>query len=396
MNWTRPADLRAQVDKMWQRGELLAMLAGAEADFPRRLVLKGPTSAEMTQHFDSVRAWSTELQAMPHCRIELRTVAHRVFGSNAMPHAAWIDSLDDALAWIGKKRDAAQFQILLARTRQRSPELLAWLARRPLRALELVNQWERLLDIVAWLQSHPRPGVYLRQVDIPGVHSKFIESQRGVLAELLDLALPPDAIDMTCSGAAQFAARYGFRDKPARIRFRVLDDSLAILPGTRHADIALDAASFAALAAPVRNVFITENEINFLAFPPLAGSIVVFGAGYGWDALAQSAWLQRCTLRYWGDIDTHGYAILDQLRTRFGHVESFLMDSATLLAHEASWGEEADQVVHELPRLDAAERQVYDLLRDNRIRPGLRLEQEHIAYAWLQDALAALPPAPAG
>ena len=27
---------------------------------------------------------------------------------------------------------------------------------------------ERLLAVVAWLQAHPRPGVYLRQVDAPG------------------------------------------------------------------------------------------------------------------------------------------------------------------------------------------------------------------------------------
>ncbi|SFV13626.1 Wadjet anti-phage system protein JetD domain-containing protein [Pseudoduganella namucuonensis] len=101
-------------------------------------------------------------------------------------------------------------------------------------------------------------------------------------AELLDLALEPSAVEAEFAGAGQFNARYGFRDKPARIRFRVLDDALAILPGARQADIALDAASFAALSPAATQVFITENEINFLAFPPVAGSLVVFGAGYGW------------------------------------------------------------------------------------------------------------------
>ena len=33
-----------------------------------------------------------------------------------------------------------------------------------------------------------------------------------------------------------------------------------------------------------------------------------------------------------GDIDTHGFAILDTLRARFDHVESFLMDRDTLMA----------------------------------------------------------------
>lgn len=258
---------------------------------------------------------------------------------------------------------------------------------RPLRALELAPHWHLLLDIVLWLQAHPRPHIYLRQVDLPGVHSKFIESQRGVLSELLDLALPSNAIDVSYRGVAQFAARYGFLDKPARIRFRVLDPHLVILPGAASPDLAVDAASFALLRPAVRQVFITENETNFLAFPQVPGSLVIFGAGYGWDALSQAEWLKACVILYWGDIDTHGFAILDQLRARFGHVESFLMDRATLMAHRASWGVENEQVFHPLSRLDAEEASLFDDLRFDRIQAGLRLEQEYIGYQWLESSL---------
>ncbi|CAN7622996.1 DUF2220 family protein [Pseudoduganella sp. LjRoot289] len=387
MSWTRPADLRAQVQKLWDRGELLQE---GELAFPRRLVLKGPSSDELAQRFDSVRSWIAELQAMPHCRIELRQFTHRVLGANAVPQTAWIDSLDMALAWIGKRREAERFRALCGLTLQRQPALRAWLARRPLRALDLAGAWPQLLDVVEWVCAHPRCALYLRQIDIPGVHSKFIETHRDTLGELLDLVLPAGAIDAAATGIARFNARYGFRDKPARIRFRVLDDGLDILPGTRQADITLDAASFAALAPPARQVFITENEINFLAFPPVANSLVVFGAGYGWDALAQARWLERCALRYWGDIDTHGFAILDQLRSRFPRTASLLMDRATLMAHQTAWGLEPAPVRHDLPRLDADERLLYDELRDNRIQPGLRLEQERIGYAWLEQALRAL------
>jgi len=384
MSWTRPAELRAQVQKLWDRGELLA---AGEAAFPRRLVLKGPGSDELAQRFDAVRAWIAELQAMPYCRIELRQVAHRVLGANAVPQTAWIDSLDMALAWIGKRREAERYRALCAATAARQPALLSWLARRPLRALELADAWPLLLEVVEWMLKNPRCGLYPRQIDIPGVHSKFIEAHRGTLGELLELVFPAQAIHAAASGASQFNLRYGLRDKPARVRFRVLDDALGILPGTRLADIALDAASFAALAPPARQVFITENEINFLAFPAVPESLVIFGAGYGWDALAQARWLERCVLRYWGDIDTHGYAILDQLRSHFPHTQSLLMDRATLMAHQAAWGRESAPVRHDLPRLSADERALYDELRDNRIQPDLRLEQERIGYGWLEQAL---------
>jgi hypothetical protein len=247
------------------------------------------------------------------------------------------------------------------------------------------------LAVVAWLRAHPRPGVYLRQVDAPGVDSKFIETHRGVLTELLDLSLPPEAIDSLATGAAQFARRFGFLDKPVRIRFRLLDPALPSLPGCAEPpDVTLDVASFAALALPVERVFITENETNFLAFPPAARAIVVFGAGYGWEALARAAWLHGCRLHYWGDIDTHGFAILDQLRSHFPHVASFLMDRETLLAHRLHWGEEPDPACHDLSRLTPEEAAVYDELRFDRLQPRLRLEQERIGYGWLGDTLTGI------
>jgi hypothetical protein len=61
-----------------------------------------------------------------------------------------------------------------------------------------------------------------------------------------------------------------FNEKPARIRFRVLDPEHALLPllhGNLVQDITLDAESFARLDSKVSRTFITENEINFLAFP---------------------------------------------------------------------------------------------------------------------------------
>ncbi|HIJ96916.1 MAG TPA: hypothetical protein HPP94_14490 [Desulfuromonadales bacterium] len=389
MSWTGPGDLRAQLQKLWERGELLASLVNGQTLFPRRLLLKGPSSVEMSDRFDDVRSWISELRAMPHSRVELREFRHRVFGTNTIPHEIWIDTQEDALALIGKQRLANRFTALIQLTRTRQPRLLEWLAKRPLRALELYDDWSCLLDIVAWLERHPRPGVYLRQVDIPGVHSKLIEAHRTVLTELLDIVLPPDAVDFSATGASRFAARYGFRDKPARIRFRLLDAASDPVYGSVQ-DITLDAESFARLDPSVSQVFITENEINFLAFPRMKNSLVLFGAGYGFEMLGGVDWLTSCRIHYWGDIDTHGLAILDQLRSRFGQVESLLMDRATLLAFETQWGTEDKQVRHDLPRLTREERDLYDDLRDNRIRSNLRLEQERIGFTWVERALTGL------
>ena len=174
-------------------------------------------------------------------------------------------------------------------------------ARRPLRVLEHRDDWPRLLGVLGWIAAHPRPNVYLRQIDVPDVHSKFIERHRTLLAELLELILPPDAIDVTAPwGVDGFEQRFGFRPRPALIRFRLLDVTLHRLTGL--SDLTLLAGEFAGLAPPQRRVFITENEINFLAFPRLPDSLVIFGAGYGFDSLAEARWLADRDLHYWGDL----------------------------------------------------------------------------------------------
>ena len=91
---------------------------------------------------------------------------------------------------------------------------------------------------------------------------------------------------------------------------------------------------------------------------------------------------------YWGDIDTHGFAILDELRNHFPHTASWLMDRATLLAHQPLWGSEETPHQRELSRLSPAEQDLYNDLRDNRLQIRLRLEQEQISFGWVVDALA--------
>lgn len=405
--WTTPDQLRRQVQKLWDQGKLLAQLCGGESLFPLRLRLKKPGSTQLVDSFAEVREWIDQLcraaDSDPKApakgavggpkeryRIQWREVNHRILGRNRVPEAVWLDCLDQALALIGRRREADLFSQLVGQTKAIHPQLLPWLRLRPLRALELTAQWPRLLAVVSWLQLHPRPEIYLRQLDLPGVDSKFLEAHRGVLGDLLELTLPEEAIDHSAKGVTGFCRRYGFLDKPARLRFRLLDP-LPTLPGAdTDQDLTLRHDSFARLRLPINQLFITENEINFLAFPHRRASMVIFGAGYGFEHWAQATWLQRCELYYWGDIDTHGFAILDQLRRIFPQTRSLLMDRETLLAHQGQWGREPRQEKRELTRLTPAESRLYNELRHNLLAPALRLEQEKVSYGYLLATLAEL------
>lgn len=389
MSWTTQTELVAQVNRLWDQGLLLAAIVTGETPFPKRMLVKGPTSSEMGDRFGEVRQWIADLRRLAGFRLEMREFRHPMLGNNEIPKAIWLDRLDDAVAIIDKGNEFARFNALVETTRTRQPLLLPWLANHALQALRLADVWTSLLDVVEWIRTHPRPGIYLRQIDIPGVHSKLIETHRKVLIALLDSVLPRDTVVNEASGMSQFERRYGFRDKPVRIRFRMLDSAYALRPELAGADITLDADSFSRLRPATKTVYITENEINFLTLPFVRNGMAIFGAGYGFDALAQACWLSACRIRYWGDIDTHGFAILDQLRNTFDHAESFLMDRATLMAHEALWGTESIQAGHDLPRLNALEHALFDELRYNRLRQGVRLEQEHVGFAWMAKALDA-------
>lgn len=412
MSWTSPSDLREQVKRLWERGDLLASLAqgGAlqepcdtgglssmvrenSADplvFPRRLNLKCPNATELRDRFDEARSWCRKLREMPHVRIEWREFNHRTLGANSLPESAWLDSVEAAAALLGRQKDLKTLRALIEQTRVQESSLISWIERRPLKALSLAADWSRLLSVVAWMKAHPNPKVYLRQIDVPEVHSKFIEMQRAVLAEWIDLVAPVCIVDPGASSLSGFARRYGFNEKPNRVRFRVLDASLHFLPGVASQDIELDATTFARLVSGVSRVFITENEVNFLAFPQVPKGLVIFGAGYGFSALREASWLHQCEMYYWGDIDTHGFAILNELRARFPQVKSLLMDRATLMQFLALWGQESSPVKANLAHLSRDEAHLYDDLRDNVLGEAVRFEQERVSYSWVLAALGVL------
>jgi hypothetical protein len=268
------------------------------------------------------------------------------------------------------------------------PTLREWLTSRPLMALEHAGDWERILAILAWFRHHPRAGFYLRQLDIPGVDSKFIETRKGLLSELLDRVLPPEAVDTQFAGFHCFGQRYGLASKPPLVRFRLLDERLS-LQGL--SDITVPAVDFARHAIAVKRVFVTENEINGLDFPRVPESLVIFGLGYDVDRIAEAEWLKAKLLYYWGDIDTHGFAILDRLHVYFPHARSFLMDRETLVAHRELWVRENDRHERSLGRLTTSEQKLFEDLKCDRLGERVRLEQERISFGWLQQALGALP-----
>ncbi|MFC0134419.1 hypothetical protein CR105_26085 [Massilia eurypsychrophila] len=391
-SWSTPGVIRAQLQRLWDDGRMLCAHLGGAALFPLELRLRQPGVAELGERFDAVREWIKALEAGSKAAgghgydIVWREINHRQLGRNRIPDRVVVATEADAVRLLGRGGDVRRFDQLAALTTSAFPQLQPWLGRRALAVLEHATAWERILAILQWFVAHPRPQLYLRQLDIAGVDSKFIEARKALLIELLDQVMPADAVDASAGGARQFEARYGLLGKPALVRFRILDPARFI---HGMSDLSIPVAQFAALDLDVERVFITENEINGLAFPDVRSAMVIFGGGYGVDRLGQIDWLRRRDIAYWGDIDTHGFAILDRLRASLPHARSVLMDADTLHAHRTLWGaEDKDKrFVGEASRLDAAERTLFDALRDDVLGERIRMEQERLGYRWVSDAI---------
>ena len=393
--WTGAGQLRLAVQRQWETGRILAARCSPEPLFPLRVPLRRPDRRALLDRFDEVRAWIRELEAESAAtlghgyQLEWEEVNHRQLGSNRVPRAAIFQTEDDAVRFIGRSSELRRFGRIAEETARGFAELMPWLAAHPLTVLELGEDWSRVLSVLQWFRERPRPGVYLRQVDAPGVDSKFIEGRKALISELLELVLGDPVCDPSAPRVADFERRYGLLTKPVQVRIRILDRALSV---SGLMDVAAPVEQLAALDLSVRRIFVTENDTNAIAFPELPDAAVVFGRGYALELLGRLPWLHRAEIFYWGDLDTHGFAILDRFRESFPHARSLLMDRPTLLEHRGAWTQErADQRCdRRLERLTPEENALYEDLRADRLGAAVRLEQERIAFGWLTRALSAL------
>ena len=383
MQWTTLTDLRSKLMARWDAGDLLAEALVPSDRFPMRLTIKSPSSNELGTHFSAAQDWVQSLaKATKHAvlTLEWHEVNHRQLGRNKLPKALLLSSLLDTVRWLGKSKELQVFLQQANTLLSAFPNLQSWVLKNPHRLLNERDSLQRLMAILGWIKANPRPDIYLRQLSLPGIDTKFIEQHKKLLADWLDLELPPESIVSEHRGTNQFELRYGFREKPAQIRFRILDEAFYL---NGLSDLMLTTAAFCRLDLAIKTVFITENDINGLVFPDHPAAIVLFGRGYGFDFLKHAHWLKDKFVIYWGDIDTHGFAILNQCRHYLPQATSLLMDKETLLSHSSHWSQDLKPTYAELKHLTSEESELYIALKNNQYGNHVRLEQEFVSYTTL-------------
>lgn len=367
--------LRSDLHAKWLRQYLACALVDEAQRFPLTLSLKPPSNAQILADWQSVKTWASvyaELNEQPFT-IEWKQ-RNTPLGKQDLPIAITFASVDALAQFLKTTTELKDYRQVVGAVCALFPSLKAWCLRFPAKVLSMQAEQDQLLRVLTWFVQHPAPHCYLREIALPDVDSKFIETHHALLNEWLSiLCVPVDG------QAKSFELRWGIKRKPERLRLRFLgEQSIGYLQ-----DIEAPFAQWSDLdwqGLGIERVFITENEINFLTFPHIDKSIILFGKGYGFDAWRSLPWLNALPIFYWGDVDTHGFAILNQLRQAFAQVRSMLMDEQTLLAHRVFWGRESTPLTKTaLDYLTLDEQAVYQGLLGHRWQVNLRLEQERIA-----------------
>lgn len=376
-----PEDVRKLLSRKFQSNHREWLANGAdECQWPLEVPLGTPTEQAALRQVDGVRAWVSAWQGwkgvgtLSWCERKWKAL-----GVQRLPERLALRDPEDVAMWIDESarwvRAQSRYQTLTARW----PALVQQLPRY-FDVLADYNDadFRRLSEMLDWIANHPNSELYARQLPVSGLNSKWLDGRKRLLTDLV-IAIQNDS-----SSDLDFYRRCGLKAPPALVRMRVLDQALRARIGG-VGDITAPVNDLAGIDLPASHVFVVENLQTGLAMSDIQGAVVFMGLGYNVEVLARLPWLARAKCIYWGDLDTHGLAILHRARSYIPELQSVLMDEKTLLRNKLFWVDETEQhPASELARLTDAEQALYRDLKMNRWGQNVRLEQERIGWdvAW--------------
>lgn len=228
-------------------------------------------------------------------------------------------------------------------------------------------EFRELLDVVEWLLAHPASGRRVRELPIRGIHTKWLERHRKVTDDLYRALTGRDGL--------------GLAESQSLIRVRFLD---AALRPAGLTDLAMPAPQLARLDITPDVVFVFENLETVLAMPELPGAVVAHGGGYAVGRFGSIPWIRGSRVVYWGDLDSDGFRILNDLRVAAPDAASLLMGAEHVERYRDLGVVEPRAAAGRFDLLTDDEQAALALLRES---GGLRIEQERIPWG---DALSAI------
>ncbi len=297
-------------------------------------------------------------------------------GTQDIPNSVFFESEKDYLSFLNKEQEVNQFKKDFKLILTKYPELKSWIERFPIKIINSAGLWHDILKVCDYFYLNPKPNLYIRELPIQ-VHTKFIENNEAIIRELLDILISNEINSLEFD----FKKRFNLKYDQFLIRVKVLDKNILLKNNLNNSflDFSLPLDLFEKLNLNVDKVFIVENKMNFLTFPNIENSIIISGSGNGVNILKNSSWLNEKQIYYWGDIDSHGFAILSSFKKYFSNIKSLFMDFKTYDTFKEFEVKGEKTVQETFSNLTDEELKVFNYVHSN----NLRLEQERISQEYI-------------
>jgi len=376
-------DLIKKIEKFYEKGDIFRAYIEQKDIFPIEIKLQKVTQKQIQSNFSEILKRNRELKEA-NLPLIYKEVNFKNIGRQLLPISVCFKSLEEYLKFIKKEYEYQEFVALFDYLVSLYPSFKEIFLKKPFLVLEQKKNWQKLLNVVTFFVKNTNPKLYIRELSIDSVDTKFIEKYK----KLIDLLLCAIFQKEPLKGFANFAfeKRYCLKYPKPQIRFRILDKALYI-QGLNDLELPLDA--FKNLQIACKRVYIIENKITFLSFFDIKDAIVIFGSGYKLSLLKKIEWLKTKEIYYWSDIDEDGFAMLSQLRSYFPQTKSILMDSKTIESYKhLSVFHNNKTSFKELTNLTQNEQLIYNRLQNDFYGANFRLEQERIPFSYVKNALS--------
>lgn len=310
--------------------------------------------------------------------IEWRDRTFRRYGRQTVPSRVIFPTQNDFVMFLNKNEEVIAFKSNYALLMNTFPEVRQWALASPTRLVQSQFNWEELLTVCQYIRKHGRPNCYMRELPV-AIDTKFIERNKAVLSELLELVAP----ECVNRDADTFEERFGFRRKEPIVRLRSLDETVGILLAVEHFALPVNSLDLGLVNATT--VLIVENEMTFLTLPKLPSTVALLGSGDAVANIGKARKMGNRKIVYWGDLDVHGFEALSTLRVWYPETESVMMDRSTIGKFRQFCVPGAPTYSKRCERLTATEHDAYSILKSE----GMMLEQERIPIAFAFDRLRA-------
>jgi len=358
--------------------------------FPYSIKLKRLKQSDIIKGYNLLLKSVDELKSLG-LHLNYQEFNFKMIGVQKLPVEIVIETRDELLNFIAKKREFESFVKNYEIITLKFPSLRNLFLSKPKLVIDNLGNWDRLLRVCTFFILNPKPKIYIRELYIKGVDTKFIEKNRSILDMLLSSLLDKDSFDETILnlGNDGFEKKYHLKYPLPTVRFRILDNKLKI---ANLSDISLPINEFEKLNLACKNIFIVENKITTLSFMDIDDSIVIFGSGYSVGTLKNVEWFKNKNIYYWGDIDKDGFAILSQARGYFKQIKSILMNEEVINLFKKFSVEDLknQNSFKRLDNLTVDEQKVYQKIEDNFYGDNFRLEQERVAFDYVKENILKL------